>query len=73
MALVELNRLKSMRETAEGKVEVPLFELRNLIGMPPEMPLRLRGDFEHLIDQLPPVGEAIGKHCTIVPICKALD
>jgi outer membrane protein, heavy metal efflux system len=53
MALVELNRLKSMRETTEGKVEVTLLELRNLIGMSPEQPLRLRGDFDHLIDQLP--------------------
>ena len=53
MALVELNRLKSLRETVEGKVEVALLELRNLIGMPPEQPLRLRGDFDHLIDQLP--------------------
>lgn len=58
MALVELNRLKSMRETTEGKVEVAFLELRNLIGMPPEQPLRLRGDFDHLIDQLPPVAEA---------------
>jgi cobalt-zinc-cadmium efflux system outer membrane protein len=59
MALVELNRLKSMRETAEGKVEVALLELRNLIGMSPEQPLRLRGDFDHLIDQLAPVEDAI--------------
>jgi cobalt-zinc-cadmium efflux system outer membrane protein len=58
MALVELNRLKSMRETAEGKVEVAFLELRNPIGMPPEQPLRLRGDFDHLIDQLPPVNDA---------------
>ncbi len=58
MALVELNRLRSMRETAEGKVEVSMLELRNLIGMPPEQPLHLRGDFDHLIDQLPPVAEA---------------
>ncbi len=58
MALVELNRLKSMRETTEGKVEVALLGLRNLIGMLPEEPLRLRGDFDHLIDQLPPIGEA---------------
>lgn len=58
MALVELNRLKSMRETVEGKVEVGFLELRNLIGMAPEQPLRLRGDFDHLIDQLPPVAEA---------------
>ena len=58
MALVELNRLKSMRESVAGKVEVSLFELRNLIGMPPEEPLRLKGDFDHLIDQLPPVADA---------------
>ncbi len=55
MALVELNRLKSMRESAEGKVEVAMLELRNLMGMPPEQPLRLKGDFDHLIDQLPAV------------------
>ena len=58
MALVELNRLKSMRENAAGKVEVSLLELRNLIGVPPEQPLRLKGDFDHLIDQLPSVSEA---------------
>jgi cobalt-zinc-cadmium efflux system outer membrane protein len=58
MALVELNRLKSKRETAEGTVEVAMLELRNLIGMPPEQPLRLRGDFDRLIDQLPPVVDA---------------
>ena len=58
MALVELNRLKSMRETVEGTVEVAFLELGNLIGMSPAQPLRLRGDFDHLIDQLPPVAEA---------------
>ena len=58
MALVELNRLKSMRESVAGKVEVSLFELRNLIGMLPEQPLRLKGDFDHLIDQLPSASEA---------------
>lgn len=58
MALVELNRLKSMRESVASKVEVSLFELRNLMGMAPEQPLRLRGDFDHLIDQLQSVSEA---------------
>src|SRR5216684_6298726 len=58
MALVELNRLRSMRESAEGKLEVTMFELRNLIGLKPEEPLRLRGDFSNLIDQLPSVAEA---------------
>src|SRR5882672_3450920 len=55
MALVELNRLRSMRENVEGKLEVLMLELRNLIGMPPEQPLRLRGDFGNLIDPPPPV------------------
>jgi cobalt-zinc-cadmium efflux system outer membrane protein len=67
MALVELNRLKSMRETAEGKVEVALLELRNLIGMPPEQPLRLRGDFDRLIDQLPPVADATAQALSARP------
>ena len=58
MALVELNRLRSMRESVEGKLEVTMFEMRNLIGMKPEDPLRLRGDFDSLIDQLPTVAEA---------------
>jgi cobalt-zinc-cadmium efflux system outer membrane protein len=55
MVLVELNRLRSMRENVEGKLEVLLLELRNLMGMPPEQPLRLRGDFNNLIDRPPPV------------------
>lgn len=58
MALVEINRLRSMREGGAGKVEVSMFELRNLIGMRPEEPLRLRGDFNHLVDQLPTLAEA---------------
>jgi Cu(I)/Ag(I) efflux system membrane protein CusA/SilA len=58
MALVELNRLKSMRESAAAKVEIALLELRNLIGIPPEQPLRLKGDFDHLIDQVSPIAEA---------------
>ncbi len=58
MALVELNRLRSLRETREGKLEVLMLELRNLIGMKPEEPLRLRGDFSNLIDQLSPIADA---------------
>ena len=50
---VEMNRLRAMRETAEGEVEVKMFELRNLAGMTPEQPLRIRGDFESLLDGLP--------------------
>ena len=51
--LVEVNRIRSTRETNEGKVEIALLELRNLIGMRPEEPLRLTGDFDHPIGVLP--------------------
>ena len=54
MVLVEVNRIRSMRERNEGKVEVAMLE-RNLMGMRPEEPLRLRGNFDHLIDPLPSV------------------
>src|SRR5215213_2603430 len=40
MLVVELNRLRSMRETAESKVETAMFELKNLSGMKPEQPVR---------------------------------
>ena len=55
MVLVEVNRIRSMRESGQGKVEVAMLELRNLMGMRPEEPLRLRGDLDHLIDPVPPV------------------
>ncbi len=55
MVLVEVNRIRSMRESGEGRVEVALLELRNLIGMRPEEPLRLRGDLDHPIEPLPSV------------------
>ena len=47
--LVEVNRFQSIRETYEAKVYAALFELRNMIGMKPEDPLRLRGNFTGLI------------------------
>lgn len=58
MLLVEVNRIRSVRETNEGKVEVALLELRNLAGMKPEEPLRLKGDFDHLLSTLPTVAMA---------------
>ncbi len=54
MEAVELNRIRAMRETSEGQTEISLLELKNLVGMLPEMPLRLRGDFADLLDPLPP-------------------
>ena len=56
--LVEVNRLQSIRETAEGKAETAMFELRNMIGMKPEDPLRLRGDFNNLIATPPSVSRS---------------
>ena len=58
METVELNRIRAMREMGEGAVEIRLFELRNLIGMPPEEPLRIRGDFDNLIGPLPQQSDA---------------
>ncbi|MGH9872273.1 MAG: TolC family protein [Pyrinomonadaceae bacterium] len=55
MVLVEVNRIRSIRESSQGKVEVAFLELRNLIGMRPEEPLRLRGDLDHLIEPLPSI------------------
>ena len=53
MVLVEVNRIRSIRESDLGKVEVAMLELRNLMGMRPEEPLRLRGDLDHLIEPVP--------------------
>jgi cobalt-zinc-cadmium efflux system outer membrane protein len=55
MVLVEVNRIRFMRESGQGKVEVAMLELRNLMGMSPEEPLRLRGDLDHLIEPVPSV------------------
>ena len=54
MELVELNRIRAMRETSEGQTEISLLELKNLIGMPPEASLRLRGNFDDLLNPPPP-------------------
>ncbi|HEX8337247.1 MAG TPA: TolC family protein, partial [Pyrinomonadaceae bacterium] len=59
--LVEVNRLRSMREGERGKTEVALLELRNLMGAEPSEPLRLRGDFDGLIDPLPPTADATAR------------
>ncbi len=59
MTLVEVNRLRSMRENAAGNVEVRLLELRNLMGMEAAEPLRLNGDFNDLINQPAPLAAAI--------------
>ncbi|MFL6333753.1 MAG: TolC family protein [Pyrinomonadaceae bacterium] len=59
--LVEVNRLRSMREAERGRVEVALLELRNLMGAEPSEALKLRGDFDGLIDPLPSATEAAAR------------
>ena len=59
--LVEVNRLRSVREAGRGRVEVALLELRNLMGAEPSEALKLRGDFDDLLDALPPAAEATAR------------
>jgi cobalt-zinc-cadmium efflux system outer membrane protein len=54
MESVELNRMRAERETAEGATEMRMFELRNLAGMSPDQPLKLRGEFDGLLGPVPP-------------------
>jgi len=58
MVLVELNRLRSLRETAAGKAQIEMLELRNLIGMTPDESLLLRGGFNDVVAPLPPLADA---------------
>jgi cobalt-zinc-cadmium efflux system outer membrane protein len=59
--LVEVNRLRSVREMERGRTEVALLELRNFIGAEPSEPLKLRGDFDGLIDPLPAMADATAR------------
>ena len=59
MSLVELNRIRSMRETAVADTEIKLLELRNLMGLEPTEILRLKGNFNNLLDDIPPIDTAI--------------
>jgi cobalt-zinc-cadmium efflux system outer membrane protein len=72
MTLVEVNRLRSMRETEEGKVQITMLELRNALGMNPDEPLKLRGDFTNLIDRLPPLEEATAQALSSRPDLRAV-
>src|SRR5262249_55420713 len=58
MVLVELNRFRSGREVAEGKTQLAMLELRNLMGMGPDEPLRLSGDFKNLISPMRSLADA---------------
>lgn len=58
LVLVELNRVDAMRISFDSRVQVAMLELKKVIGMPPDEPLRLRGVFT--IDrQLPARSDAL--------------
>ena len=67
MESVELNRMRAERETAEGVVEMRMFELRNLAGMTPEEPLRLKGDLAAMLGVIPPQDIATGRALQVRP------
>ncbi|MGI8811994.1 MAG: TolC family protein [Pyrinomonadaceae bacterium] len=67
MTLVEVNRLRSLRETANGKTEIAFLELRILLGMKPDEPMRLLGDFNNLVSPLPMVAEATANALQLRP------
>lgn len=52
---VEVDRLRSRRALVEGRLNVSLLRLKNLAGIPPNEPLRLREDLNTPALPLPPV------------------
>jgi cobalt-zinc-cadmium efflux system outer membrane protein len=64
---VELNKMRAERETAEGAVEMRMFELRNLAGMNPEEALRLKGDFAAMLGVIPPQDIATERALSVRP------
>ncbi|MEJ7624409.1 MAG: TolC family protein [Pyrinomonadaceae bacterium] len=67
MTLVEVNRLRSIRETQAGNTEIAFLELRNLLGMKPEQPLQLRGGFDNLVSPLPILSDATANALQLRP------
>lgn len=59
MSLVEVNRIRSMREMVVAEVEIKLLELRNVMGVEPTSVLRLQGDFKNLLDDIPLESNAV--------------
>ena len=61
MEVVELNRIRATRESAEAAAELRMLELRNLLGMMPDQQLTLRNDMERLLEPVPPEVGAIDR------------
>lgn len=53
MSLVGLNRIRSMREVAVADTEIKLLELQNVMGVESTEVLRLKGDFENMLNGIP--------------------
>ena len=47
MLLVELNRVKAMREISEANVRIALLELKTMLGIEPAEALLLKGELDH--------------------------
>jgi cobalt-zinc-cadmium efflux system outer membrane protein len=58
LAWVELNKVDALRIGFESKAEVAMLELKKVAGLPPEESLRLRDEFD-LVLQPPPQREAL--------------
>jgi cobalt-zinc-cadmium efflux system outer membrane protein len=54
MLLVELNRVRAMREMSESSALISLLELRPLLGLEPAEPLLLKGSFDPAPSQFQP-------------------
>jgi cobalt-zinc-cadmium efflux system outer membrane protein len=59
MTAVEVNRLRSLKETESGNTEIVFLELRNMLGMRPDEPLRLKGRFDDMTARPEPEAEAV--------------
>ncbi|NNE67226.1 MAG: TolC family protein [Pyrinomonadaceae bacterium] len=57
MWLVEVNRLRSVREVDNSNVQIALLDLKSVIGIPPETPLKLRGDLNGSLTNFPTLAE----------------
>lgn len=58
LVFVELGRVDAMRIGLDSKAAVAMLDLKKVIGMPPDEPLRLRGEFS-AAEQPTPKGDAL--------------
>ncbi len=72
MSLVELNRIRSMRETVVANTEIKLLELRNVLGLEPTEILRVQGDFASLLNGIPLRDEAVARAVSSRPDLESL-